>query len=38
VDWLLGEDAVELWIGELNCQPERPDDAQPPQAFSEQVA
>lgn len=38
LDWLLGEEAVELWIGGVNCQPVRPDDAQPAQVLAEQVA
>jgi hypothetical protein len=38
LDWLLGEEAVELWIGGVAAEPVRPGDAQPPQALAEQVA
>ncbi|MBO0870199.1 MAG: DUF695 domain-containing protein [Micromonosporaceae bacterium] len=38
LDWLLGEEAVELWIGGVAPQRTLPDDALPPQALAEQVA
>ncbi|HKT02199.1 MAG TPA: DUF695 domain-containing protein [Rugosimonospora sp.] len=38
LDWLLGEQAAELWIGGVAWQQVRPDDVEAPEALAERVA
>ena len=38
LDWLLGEDAVERWVGGIDTATDPPSDAQPPQALAAAVA
>jgi Family of unknown function (DUF695) len=37
LDWLLGEDGVERWVGEIESRTQRPDDALPMDALAETI-